>query len=132
MVDMKKVYNNLIINLLFAHPKGPNQIKHNLNQTYDYWSGKHKWQLDRIFQDALFPEARIFTDTIQDTRIKLDENLGVAILWKDYCSECSTVFGYGPQCLEVTFKGQDGNIDHLGGFQLLDLIIRVLKSHMTC
>ena len=117
---------------MFAHSKGPNQLKHNLNQTYDYWSGKHKWQLDRIFQDALFPEARIFTDTIQDTRIKLDENLGVAILWKDYCSECSSVSGYGPQCLEVTFKGQDGNIDHLGGFQLLDLIITELKSHMTC
>ena len=51
-------------NFLFAHPKGPNQLKHNLNQTYDYWSGKHKWQLDRIVQDASL-EARIFTDTIQ-------------------------------------------------------------------
>ena len=113
---------------MFAHSKGSNQLKHNLNQTYDYWSGKHKWQLDRIFQDALFPEARIFTDTIQDTRIKLDENLGVAILWKDYCSECSSVFGYGPQCLEVTFKGQDGNVDHFDHVCLVETLNCVYKG----
>lgn len=112
---------------MFAHSKGPNQLKHNLNQTYDYWSGKHKWQLDRIAQDA-FPEARIFTDTIQDTRIKLDANLGVAILWKDYCSECSAVSGYGPQCLEVTFKGEDGNVDHLDHVCLVETSNCVYKG----
>ena len=65
---------------------------------------------------------------IQDTRIKLDENLGVEILWKDYCSECSAVSGYGPQCLEVTFKGQDGNIDHIDHVCLVETSICVYKG----
>ena len=112
---------------MFARSKGPNQLKPNLNQTYDYWSGKHKWQLDRIVQDASL-EARIFTDTIQDTRIKLDANLGVEILWKDYCSECSAVSGYGPQCLEVTFKGQDGHIDHIDHVCLVETSNCVYKG----
>ena len=65
---------------------------------------------------------------IQDTRIKLDENLGVEILWKDYCSECSAVSGYGPQCLEVTFKGQDGNIDHIDHVCLVETSNCVYKG----
>ena len=87
-----------------------------MSQSYDYWYGKNKWKLDRFMEDASI-EPRIFTDTIQDTRIKLDTNLGVDILWKDYCSECSSVSGFielgstqlhslGPQCLQVTFKGK--------------------------
>ena len=69
-----------------------------------------------IKEDDTSGGGRIFTDTIHDTRIKIDPNVGLEILWKDYCSECSAVPGSGPQCLQVMFKGKDktaNKVDHV-------------------
>ena len=101
---MTGVTKSVLLNI-----SGQNQITFNSNQTY-YHLPHYHWKVERhnftsTENEDTSRQSRIFTDIIQNTRVKLESNLGVEILWKDYCSECSKVSGFGPKCLEVTFKG---------------------------
>ena len=51
------------------------------------------------------------------------------ILWKDYCSECNSKSGFGPQCLEVTFKGQNNNADRVDHVCLAETTTCVYKGN---